>query len=228
VLAVIYLIYNEGYFASEGPLQRIDLCDEAARLARQVSDLAPREAEALSLYALILLQESRRAARLDTEGCLVTLEEQERARWDREAIAQGVALVKKAMGLDQGWGTYQLQAAVAALHCLAPNAQSTDWRGIAALYEQSARINPNPVVALNRAVAWGMAEGAREGLRQMEALSEELAQYAPFHAARADLLRRAGLRPESRAAYARALQLEKNEAAQRYLVKQLKSADQSG
>ena len=212
VRAVVYLVFNEGYEATEGELIRSDLCAEAIRLARLLDHLIPDEPESRGLLALLLLQHARRAARTDATGDLVTLEDQDRSRWDHELIDEGLALVD-----EPAIGTYQLQAAIAACHDRAPRPEDTDWAQIASLYDELQRVRPSPVVALNRAVAVAMADGPDAGLRLLDPLADDLDRYHHFHAARADLLRRAGREPEAADAYGRALALVGNDAERRYL-----------
>jgi RNA polymerase sigma factor (sigma-70 family) len=223
VQAVIYLIFNEGYLATSGDsLVRRELSAEAIRLARLLRELYPQDAETLGLLALMLLHDSRRHARVDGEGALVTLEEQDRSMWDRHEIDEGLALVEGALWLHTP-GAYQIQAAIAALHAQAPAPAQTDWLQIAALYAELAKLNPSPVVLLNRAVAIGMSEGPERGLLMIDSLgiSGALAEYYLLHAARADLLRRSN-RPEAAAeAYRRALTLVTNETERRFLQRRL-------
>jgi RNA polymerase sigma-70 factor (ECF subfamily) len=205
VLATLYLIFNEGYSAtSADDLVRRDLCGEAIRLAGLLAALMPDEPEALGLLALMLLHDSRRDARVDAQGRLVLLEEQDRALWDQAEIARGRELVQRALALGRV-GPYALQAAIAAEHA----GESTDWPRIMALYDLLAAVNPTPVVALNRAVAVAMADGPEAGLELVDELAAggELGGYHLLHAARADLLRRLGRNEESAAAYGRALEL---------------------
>ena len=219
VLAVIYLIFNEGYSAtSGGRLVRADLCEEAIRLGRVVVDLAPAEPEAAGLLALMLLHDSRRAARTDTGGELVTLEEQNRAAWDRERIAEGERLLRAALGLGRA-GPYQIQAAISAVHASAPSFAATGWDEIVGLYERLLELTPSRVIALNRIVALSFRDGAAAGLAALERLARrgELETYQPFHAVRADLLRRAGRMEEADAAYRRAAELSDNDAERRFL-----------
>jgi RNA polymerase sigma-70 factor, ECF subfamily len=209
--AVIYLIFNEGYAATSGAeLVRNDLCSEAIRLGRVLSELLPRQAENLGLLALMLLHDSRRNARA-IKGELITLEEQDRSLWDRDAISEGLMLVEKALSLGP-IGRYQLQAAVAALHAQANAAEETDWRQIAALYARLLQLNPSPVIALNHAVAMAMSAGIEDGLKRIDDLgrSGALDQYYLFHAARADLLRRLNRHGEAAAAYQKAASLTTN------------------
>ena len=223
VLATLYLIFNEGYAATAGEsLLRPDLCAEAIRLARLVRRLLPREAEATALLALMLLQDSRRAARTDARGGLVTLEQQDRTRWDRAEIDEGLALLAEALRAPRP-GPYALQAAIAAVHAEAPTAAATDWPQIAGLYEALYRRLPTPVVALNRAVAVAMAEGPEQGLARIDELAGRgvLDGYHLLHAARADLLRRLGRGTEARAAYERALALCRNPAERAFLRRRL-------
>ncbi len=220
VQAVIYLVFNEGYLATSGDaLIRCELCAEAIRLARMLCEVDMPELENFGLLALMLLHDSRRHARIDDAGMLVTLEEQDRRLWDREQIREGVGLVEAALRRG-GIGRYQLQAAIAAVHAEAESAEATDWRQIAALYGELARIDANPVVLLNRAVAIGMSEGLRRGLASIDALSG-LGRYHLFHAARADLLRRLGSRLAAAEAYRRALALTANGVERTYLERRL-------
>ena len=223
VLTVIYLVFNEGYAATRGEnLVRTDLCAEAIRLARLVRmSMAPPPAESTGLVALMLLHDSRRGARLDEAGNLVVLEEQDRSRWDRATIAEALPLVEEA--LRGGPGPFALQAAIAALHCQAARAEDTDWRQIVRLYDLLERLQPSPIVSLNRAVAVAMAEGPREGLVLIDALAAggDLDGYHLLHAARADLLRRIGSPAEAAASYRRALALVSNESERRFLERRL-------
>ncbi|MGI8827918.1 MAG: RNA polymerase sigma factor [Chloroflexota bacterium] len=229
VLAVLYLIFNEGYAATSGDaLIRRDLCDEAIRLARVLTGLLEREPnvpddpEAQGLLALMVLQHARRHARVDAHGDAVLLDDQDRGLWDRVAILAGVALLDRALTMHRA-GPYQIQAAIAALHGEAGAAAETDWRQIAALYGTLARLTPSPVVTLNQAVAVAMTEGPEHGLALLDRtqLAAELATYQHFHSARADLLRRAGRHDEAAAAYVRALELCQNTAEQRFLRRRL-------
>ena len=223
VQAVIYLIFNEGYAASAGTnLVRNDLCAEAIRLGRVLCELLPNEPENIGLLALMLLQNSRRCARVNDRGELVTLEEQDRSLWDRKDIEEGIRLVTRALAMGRV-GKYQLQAAIAAVHCEANTAAETDWPQIVALYEELMRFSSSPVIALNHAAAVAMAEGAENGLRLIDAAGAggTLNNYYLFHAARADLLRRLNRFPEARAAYERALSLTTNLIEQHYIRRRL-------
>jgi RNA polymerase sigma-70 factor (ECF subfamily) len=212
VLAVIYLIFNEGYAASSGSeLVRADLCAEAIRLGRLLAQLMPDEPEAIGLLALMLLIESRRAARTAPDGSLVLLADQDRALWDRSLIAEGQALVRACLRRGQP-GPYQLQAAINAVHS---EGEATDWRQIVALYDQLAAIAPSPVVELNRAVAVAEVEGPEAGLALVDAL--ELGGFHLFHAIRADLLRRLGRSAEAAAAYRAAIERAENAAQRDFL-----------
>jgi RNA polymerase sigma-70 factor (ECF subfamily) len=220
VQAVIYLIFNEGYAATMGDrLVRRDLCSEAIRLARLLVDLMPDQAENLGLLALVLLHDSRRAARCTAAGELITLEEQDRSLWDHGQIQQGLALVDRALPM-RAPGPYQLQAAIAALHAQAAGSEETDWRQIAALYRRLFRLQPSTVIQLNHAVAVAMGEGLEQGLALMDALTG-LDEYYLFHAARADLLRRLQRGKEAAQAYERALALTANEVERLYLRRRL-------
>jgi RNA polymerase sigma-70 factor (ECF subfamily) len=223
VMAVIYLIFNEGYAATSGAaLIRRELCQEAIRLARILGQLLPEEPEVSGLLALMLLQDSRRDARVTASGELVTMEEQDRSRWDRAEIAEGVRLVETSLR-QRRVGPYQLQAAIAAVHASAPSSEATDWAEIAALYGELAAVSPTPVVALNRAVAIAMSEGLDKGLGLVDELgkSGELTGYYLYHAARAELLRRLGRNAEAAVAYLEAIPLATNEVEQAYLRRRL-------
>ena len=222
VLGVIYLVFNEGYAATDAPgLLRPDLCAEAIRLARLLAELMP-EAEVLGLLALLLLQDSRRDARLSADGAIIPLEEQNRMLWNRSAIDEGLAILHNAL-LMRRRGAYQVQAAIAALHAEATRAEDTDWKQIAALYGAMTHEHPGAVVELNAAVALAMAEGAEHGLARIEQLAtrEELNGYYLLPAARADLLRRLGRSGEARENYRAALALVRNPAERKYLERRL-------
>jgi RNA polymerase sigma-70 factor, ECF subfamily len=228
VLTVIYLIFNEGYAATRGEsLVRADLCAEAIRLGRLVRMLtAPQPpAEATALLALMLLHDSRRDARLDEAGDLVLLEEQDRSRWNREQIAEALPLVEEA--LRGGAGPFALQAAIAALHCQAARAEDTDWPQIVQLYDLLERLNPSPIVSLNRAVAVAMVEGPQAALALIDALASDLDGYHLLHAARADLLRRIGSSAEAAKSYGRALALVTNDSERRFLERRLREVQQT-
>ncbi len=220
VMTVIYLIFNEGYAASSGAaLIRRELCHEAIRLARILTALLPREPELMGLLALMLLQDSRRETRVNADG-LVTLEEQDRSRWDQAEIAEGTNLVEASLRRRR-IGPYQLQAAIAAVHANAKSSDATDWAEIEALYRGLLAVSPSPVIALNHAVAVAMNEGLEPGLALLEQLSGELRNYYLFHAAKADLLRRLGRNGEAAEAYREALELATNEIERAYLKRRL-------
>jgi RNA polymerase sigma-70 factor (ECF subfamily) len=222
VQAVIYLIFNEGYTAACGDrLVRFDLCSEAIRLGRILRELLPNEAENMGLLALMVLHHSRRDARMHN-GQLVTLEEQDRSFWHRAEISEGLELVEKAL-LRGPIGPYQLQAAIAALHAQAKDANDTDWKQITALYERLLRINGSRVIALNHAVAVAMSAGLAEGLTQIDAMNAEgeLDGYYLFHAARADILRRMNRMEEAKEAYLQALSLSTNTVEQEFLKRRI-------
>ena len=218
-LAVIYLVFNEGYAASTGAdLIRSDLCHEAIRLARQFVELLPAEREPAGLLALMLFHDSRRAARTDAAGDLVLIEDQDRSRWDRAEIDEGTALVRRALAGGRP-GFYALQAAIGALHAGATSAEETDWRQIAALYGVLLQLRPSPVLELNRAVAVALAEGPARGLELLGRI--ELPNYHWLAAARAELLRRLARHAEAAVAYRQALALVRNTAERRYLERRL-------
>ena len=226
VLQVIYLVFNEGYSAAAGAeVTRAELTGEAIRLGRLLTELQP-EPEVIGLLSLMLLQESRHAARTSPAGELILLENQDRSLWKREQIAEGVALLERALN-SRCFGSYTLQAAIAAVHAEAESIAATDWRQIVALYNQLARIQPSPVVELNRAVAIAMRDGPEAGLTHIDAVLEhgELANYYLAHSARADMYRRLGRTTEARSAYERALALTQQEPERQFLqerIRQLK------
>ncbi|HXJ54933.1 MAG TPA: RNA polymerase sigma factor [Burkholderiales bacterium] len=222
VLRVIYLVFNEGYSASSGEsVTRADLSAEAVRVARLLVELLP-EPEAVGLLALMLLHESRRKARTAPSGDLILLEDQDRRTWDRSLIAEGVALVERALS-SRRFGAYSLQAAISAVHAEAPEAAATDWPQIVALYDVLERLDPSPIVALNRAVALAMRDGPAAGLALVEDILRkgELKEYHLAHAARADLCRRLGRNADARASYERALSLARQGPEQRFLAKRI-------
>jgi RNA polymerase sigma-70 factor (ECF subfamily) len=225
VLAVLYLVFNEGYMSSSGDsLVRDDLCDEAIRLARVLVALMPDEPEAVGLLALMLLTASRRSTRVDRHGDLVLLADQDRSRWDRGLIAEGHELVRRCLRRNRP-GPYQVQAAIAAVHADAPAAAATDWRQITALYDQLMAITPTPVVALNRAIAVGERDGSEAGLRELDRVDRgQLDGYAPYHAARAELLVRVGRPGEAAAEYTRAIELTDDGAVRRHLERRRRAA----
>ncbi|MEX0990357.1 MAG: RNA polymerase sigma factor [Actinomycetota bacterium] len=228
VLAVLYLIFNEGYATTSGPLIRDELCAESIRLARVLCTLMPDGPEARGLLALMLLQHSRHAARTGPDGSMILLEDQDRARWDHDAIDEGLALVRDALPRGSV-GPYQLQAAIAACHAEAPRPEDTDWPQIATLYDELARIAPSSVVELNRAVAVAMADGPAAGLALLGALevSGDLDDYYLFHSAHADLLRRLERTQEAADAYRRALELVTNDTERRFLDERMRSLTRS-
>jgi RNA polymerase sigma-70 factor, ECF subfamily len=222
VQAVVYLIFNEGYAATSGnELVRSDLCAEAIRLARVLCELLPQEAENIGLLALMLLQDSRRTARV-ADGELVTLEEQDRSLWDRAEISEGLTLVEKALILGPV-GPYQLQSAIAALHAQAATAAETDWAQIAALYAELLTLNPSAVIRLNHAVAIAMSKSIEEGLKRVDELGADggLDHYYLFYAARADLLRRLNRFAEAALAYETAARLASNVVEKNFLKRRL-------
>lgn len=226
VLQVIYLVFNEGYCAAAGAeVTRAELTGEAIRLGRLLAELQP-EPEVIGLLSLMLLQESRRAARTSRTGELILLENQDRSLWNREQIAEGVRLLEKTLKSGR-FGSYTLQAAIAAVHAEAESVAATDWRQIVALYNQLVRIEPSPVVGLNRAVAIAMRDGPEAGLRNIDAVLEhgELANYYLAHSARADMYRRLGRTAEARSCYEKALALTQQEPERQFLqerIRQLK------
>lgn len=224
VLRAIYLIFNEGYASTRGePLLRLDLCSEAIRLARLVSQLMQPKPPASvdGLLALLLLHDSRRDARLNSDGDLVILEEQDRGLWNHEQIAEALRIVDRAKRGSAD--PYMLQAAIAAEHCKAPRAEDTDWRRIVLLYDALYQLQPSPVILLNRAVALAMFDGAEKGFEEVEAIAADgqLEEYHLLHATRADLLRRLGRNEESTASYKRALELVTNDSERRFLERRL-------
>jgi RNA polymerase sigma-70 factor (ECF subfamily) len=224
VLAVVYLVFNEGYVASAGDdLVRVELCAEAIRLARLLVELMPDEAEAYGLLALMLLAESRRPARTDEAGRLVRLADQDRSRWDRDLIAEGQAIVRACLRRNLP-GPYQVQAAIAAVHSDAPSAEATDWGQIVALYDQLLAMTRSPVVALNRAVAVAELDGPADALTLLDGLAADLGGYHLFHAARADALQRLGRREEAAAAYDEALARTTNGVERELLLRQREAA----
>jgi RNA polymerase sigma-70 factor (ECF subfamily) len=221
VLRVIYLVFNEGYAASSGALvTRHDLSAEAIRLGRLLVELLP-EPEAVGLLGLMLLHDSRRAARTSASGELILLEDQDRSLWNRDQIAEGIALVERALASRAG--PYSIQAAIAAVHAEAPSAAATDWAEIVGLYDVLSRANPSPVIELNRAVAVAMRDGPSAGLALIEAILErgDLLDYRLAHAARAELCRRLGRTAEARASFERALALARQEPERRFLERRL-------
>jgi RNA polymerase sigma-70 factor (ECF subfamily) len=225
VLAVIYLVFNEGYAATAGDsLVREDLCTEALRLARLVVDLVPSSGPAAGLRALLLLTDARRTARVDANGDLVLLEDQDRSLWNREQTERGLAEVERAIRLGPPRHAYTLQAAIAAVHARATRAAETDWEEIVSLYELLKAAPPSPIVDMNHAVAVAMRDGPSAGLALLDALSarNELDGEHLFHAARADLLRRAGRLGEARSAYERAASLATNEPERRFLERRIR------
>ncbi|HEV7366011.1 MAG TPA: DUF6596 domain-containing protein, partial [Gemmatimonadales bacterium] len=222
VLHVVYLVYNEGYSATSGTMHlRRDLAAEAVSLSRLIADLLP-EPETSGLLALLLLHESRSAARTDSRGDLIPLEEQDRTRWDRELIAEGIDLVRKSM-MSGRLGSYGIQAAIATVHAAADSVETTNWDLIVGYYDMLARLQDSPVVALNRAIAVGMRDGPRAGLAIVQDLlgAGVMSDYHFAHAARADLAHRAGALDEARDSYRRAIELVRQEPERRYLERRL-------
>jgi RNA polymerase sigma-70 factor (ECF subfamily) len=224
VLSVVYLVFNEGYLAtSHGQLVRGDMVEDALRLARCLSALLPDEPEPMGLLALMLLHDSRRETRVSDEGDLVLLEDQDRTRWNRPQIEEGGRLVEEALRMRRP-GSYQIQAAIAAVHAEAPTAKDTDWPQIAVLYDQLLRYECTPVVELNRAVALSFAASPIDALELLEGIERTgtLEQYAPFHLARADMFRRLGRGEEGQECFRRALPLAQNEHVRRFIERRLR------
>ena len=226
VLQVVYLVFNEGYSAAAGAeVMRAELTGEAIRLGRLLTELRP-EPEVIGLLSLMLLHESRRAARTSPTGELILLENQDRSLWNRQQIAEGVALLEKALK-SRRFGSYTLQAAIAAVHAEAESVAATDWRQIVALYDRLARIQPSPVIQLNRAVAIAMCDGPDAGLAQIDAVLEqgELANYYLAHSARADMCRRLGRTAEARSSYEKALALTQQEPERQFLQERIRQLE---
>jgi RNA polymerase sigma-70 factor (ECF subfamily) len=222
-LTVIYLVFNEGYAATRGRLLRSDLCTEAIRLGRLLRTLMSPQSpsEATALLALMLLHDARRDARLDDAGDVVILEEQDRSRWDRAEIGEALPLVDESF--RGGLSSFALQAAIAAVHCRALRSEDTDWPQILQLYDQLERLQPSPIVSLNRAVAVAMVNGPEAGLRIIDSLAVgDLQNYHLLHAARADFLRRLGSREQAATSYRRALSLVSNDSERRFLDRRLR------
>ena len=220
VLAVIYLIFNEGYASSGGDHIRLDLCEEAIRLGRTLNALKPKEPEIEGLLSLMLLHHARHAARLDADGAIVSLEDQDRSLWNRGEIAEAGSMVELALKRGRP-GPYQLQAAIVAIHADAPDFEKTDWEEIALLYGVLCRMSPNPVFELNRIVAISYDEGPEPALARLAPIAHMLGQYQPFHAVRADLLARVGRTEEAKLAYRLAHDLSQTEAERRFFEKKL-------
>jgi RNA polymerase sigma-70 factor (ECF subfamily) len=221
VLAVLFLVFNEGYLATGAGSEpvRHTLTAEAIRLTRLIRALLPEDGEVTGLLALMLLVEARRTARVSATGELVTLEEQDRGAWDQAMIAEGHGLVRERLAAGEAPGRYQILAAINAVHTSARDVRDTDWSQVVALYEQLVAIDPSPVVALNRAVAVAELDGPEVALASIDRLEERLSGYHAFHAARADLLRRLGRSQQSREAYTRAIELAGNTAETAYLTR---------
>jgi RNA polymerase sigma-70 factor (ECF subfamily) len=221
VLAVLFLVFNEGYLAT-GPDThpvRLDLTTEAIRLTRLIRALMPQDGEVAGLLALMLLIEARRTARVSATGDLVALDEQDRGAWDATLIAEGHRLVRERLAAGVAPGRYQILAAINAVHTSAPDVRDTDWSQVVALYDQLVRLDPSPIVALNRAVAVAELDGPSVALAAVDRLEDRLAGYRAFHATRADLLRRLGRSGESRTAYDRAIEQPGNAAETAYLTR---------
>ena len=223
VLRVVYLVFTEGHRAATGhELVRIELCDEAIRLARALADLLPREPEGTGLLALLLLVDARRAGRINDAGDLVLLDDQDRSRWDGTRIAEGAALIERALRIGRP-GPYQIQAAIAALHSTASNGAATDWHEILGLYDELLRYEPTPIVEANRAVAAAMVEGPAAGLAILDAMAadQRLARWPPLHTGRADLLSRLGRNAEAVKAYEAALALESPAVERAFIARRI-------
>lgn len=233
VLAVVYLVFNEGYLASAGDrLVRVDLTDEAIRLGRMLHALLPEDGEVAGLLALMLLTDARRDARVSRAGELVTLAEQDRGTWNRDLIAEGHALVRERVAAHAAGGPapgrYQLMAAINAVHTEAPHECDTNWSQIVALYDRMTALDPSPIVLLNRAVACAEVDGPAVGLAEIDRIAAALESYHPLHVTRAELLRRLGRSHESRAAYDRALTLATNPAERAHLTRRRDQLGRSG
>ncbi|TDC56712.1 sigma-70 family RNA polymerase sigma factor [Jiangella ureilytica] len=226
VLAVVYLIFTEGYAATEGEPFRDDLAAEAVQLSGLVAQLLPDDDEALGLHALLLLQHARRAARTDAGGELVTLEDQDRGRWDHDRIEAGLAALSAARATGRAPGYYRLQAEIAALHSTAAHARDTDWARIVAAYDALLALRPSPVVALNRAVAVGFRDGPAAGLAALDDVAGDLGDYPPLTAVRADLLRRSGRPAEAATAYREAAAVARTEPERRFLERRLREVSE--
>jgi RNA polymerase sigma-70 factor, ECF subfamily len=224
VLAVIYLIFNEGYASSGGDHIRVDLCEEAIRLGRILNELKPKEPEIEGLLSLMLLHHARHAARLDADGAIVSLEDQDRSLWNRGEIAEGGSMVELALKRGRP-GPYQLQAAIVAIHADSPSFEETDWEEIALLYGVLCRMSPNPVFELNRIVAISYDEGPEPALARLATVAPLLAQYQPFHAVQADLLDRLGRKEEARLSYQLAHDLSQTDAERLFFQKKLRQFD---
>ncbi len=221
VLQVLYFIFNEGYAATAGDVQvRTDLCDEAIHLTRVVQALRPEEPEIAGLLALMLLHDSRRSARSDGDGPIILLDRQDRSMWDHDKIAEGIALIERTLAKGRP-GPYQIQAAISAVHAEAGRFGDTDWRQIALLYDALYKLQPNPVVALNRLVAVSYADGPHGALPELESLQDALQNYQPYYVTKADLLRRAGRTGDAQAAYGRAIELTSHPKEKAFLQSRL-------
>jgi RNA polymerase sigma-70 factor (ECF subfamily) len=227
VLAVLFLVFNEGYLATGPGTEpvRHDLTGEAIRLTRLIRALLPADGEVTGLLALMLLTEARRAARVAPSGELVTLDEQDRGAWDAALVAEGHRLVRERLATGIAPGRYQILAAINAVHTSAPDVRSTDWSQVVALYDQLARLDPSPIVALNRAIAVAELDGPEVALAAVDRLADQLADYHAYHATRADLLRRLGRDRPARAAYDKAIELAGNTAETAYLTRRRDELD---